>query len=146
MGERRWYQSQLYHRLRPVERVYDVADLVRMVDPAEYPPTRSSLSPDARKNATAEGVGAQSGPERSAARPSGPVPDFDSLIELITTTIEDQMWEGIGGPGSIAPREQSLSLVINQTPFVHEEIEDLLQKLREAKAARIAGNRGETNP
>ena len=60
VGERRAYQAELQRELSEtaVTRVYDVADLVRMVDPGEYPPTRSSLSPDARKNATTEGFGA----------------------------------------------------------------------------------------
>jgi hypothetical protein len=29
--------------------------------------------------------------------------DFDSLIELITTTVAPESWEDVGGPGSIAP-------------------------------------------
>ena len=31
----------------------------------------------------------------------GPVADFDSLIELITSTIEPESWDEVGGPGSI---------------------------------------------
>ncbi|MHC4406190.1 MAG: DUF1598 domain-containing protein [Planctomycetota bacterium] len=29
--------------------------------------------------------------------------DFDSLIELITTTVQPDTWEDVGGPGSVAP-------------------------------------------
>ncbi len=32
----------------------------------------------------------------------GNEPDFESLIELITTTVKPQTWEDVGGPGSIA--------------------------------------------
>ncbi len=39
------------------------------------------------------------------ARGGGVEPDFDSLIELITTTVEPESWEELGGPGSIAPFE-----------------------------------------
>ena len=40
------------------------------------------------------------------------------------------MWEYVGGPGTITPHEGTLTLVIYQTPFMHEEIDILLQKLR----------------
>jgi general secretion pathway protein D len=56
--------------------------------------------------------------------------DFDSLIELITTTVRPQTWDEVGGPGSISPFQNNLSLVISQTEDVHEEIRDLLEQLR----------------
>ncbi|MFN3149290.1 DUF1598 domain-containing protein [Bremerella sp.] len=37
------------------------------------------------------------------ARGGGIQPDFDQLIDLITTTVEPESWEELGGPGSIAP-------------------------------------------
>jgi general secretion pathway protein D len=56
--------------------------------------------------------------------------DFDSLIELITTTVKPQTWDEVGGPGSISEFYNNLSLVISQTEDVHEEIVDLLEQLR----------------
>lgn len=56
--------------------------------------------------------------------------DFDSLIELITTTVKPQTWDEVGGPGSVSPFQNNLSLVISQTEDVHEEIVDLLEQLR----------------
>jgi general secretion pathway protein D len=56
--------------------------------------------------------------------------DFDSLIELITTTVKPQTWDEVGGPGSIQEFQNNLSLVISQTQDVHEEIVDLLEQLR----------------
>ncbi len=56
--------------------------------------------------------------------------DFDSLIELITTTVKPQTWDEVGGPGSISEFRNNLSLVISQTQDVHEEIVDLLEQLR----------------
>ncbi len=36
-------------------------------------------------------------------RGGGTMADFDSLIELITTTVQPDSWEDIGGPGTISP-------------------------------------------
>lgn len=59
--------------------------------------------------------------------------DYDSLMELITTTIAPQSWDEVGGPGSIAAFENASSLVISQTDEVHRAIEPLLVKLRQVK-------------
>ncbi len=56
--------------------------------------------------------------------------DFDSLIQLITSTVKPQTWDEVGGPGSISEFRNNLSLVISQTQDVHEEIVDLLEQLR----------------
>lgn len=43
---------------------------------------------------------------RAAGAPGGAVePDFESLMELITTTVQPESWEELGGPGTIAPFE-----------------------------------------
>ena len=66
--------------------------------------------------------------------PASPYPanrsgaDFDSLIDLITSTIVPTSWDQVGGPGSIAPF--GTSLVIAQTLDVHRKIEALLEELR----------------
>lgn len=67
----------------------------------------------------------------------GPQPDFDSLIELITTTIAPTTWDEVGGPGSVAPFETNLSLVISQTQEVHDQIEDLLEQLRRLQDLQV---------
>lgn len=38
----------------------------------------------------------------------GVEPDFDQLIDLITTTIQPESWEQLGGPGAIAPFESGV--------------------------------------
>jgi len=63
--------------------------------------------------------------------------DFDSIIELITTTIQPTTWDEVGGPGSIAPFETNLSLVVSQTQDVHEEIVDLLEQLRRLQDLQV---------
>ncbi|HEX3725099.1 MAG TPA: hypothetical protein VHV08_02605, partial [Pirellulales bacterium] len=60
----------------------------------------------------------------------GAQPDFDTLVDLITTTVKPQTWDEVGGPGSISRFPNNLSLVISQTQDVHEEIVDLLEQLR----------------
>lgn len=61
---------------------------------------------------------------------AGTQADFDTLIDLIVNTIKPQTWDEVGGPGSIQPFANNLSLVISQTQEVHEEIVDLLEQLR----------------
>ena len=80
-------------------------------------------------------VGRQPGPRQSAAAASQP--DFDSLIDLITSTIKPTSWDGVGGPGSIAPFETNLSIVVSQTQDVHEEIVDLLEQLRRLQDLQV---------
>ena len=63
--------------------------------------------------------------------------DFDSLIELITTTVQPTTWDEVGGPGSIAPFETNLSLVISQTQEVHDQIKDLLEQLRKLQDLQV---------
>ena len=41
--------------------------------------------------------------EPLGGRGGGSQPDFDSLIDLITSTIRPTSWEDVGGPGSIKP-------------------------------------------
>ena len=60
-------------------------------------------------------------------------PDFDSLIEMIQSTVAPSSWDEVGGPGSIAKFDTNLSLVLDQTQEVHEEVVDLLEQLRTAK-------------
>ena len=56
--------------------------------------------------------------------------DFDSLIEMITSAIEPDSWDEVGGPGAIEGDLGSLSLVVSQTWQVHRQIEPLLTTLR----------------
>ena len=60
--------------------------------------------------------------------------DFDPLIELITSSIEPDSWEDVGGPGSISGFENASSLVIRQRIGTHEQIAALLTTLRKAKS------------
>jgi general secretion pathway protein D len=63
--------------------------------------------------------------------------DFDSLIDLITSTIAPTTWDSAGGLGSVAPFETNLTLVVSQTQEVHEQIADLLQQLRRLQDLQV---------
>jgi general secretion pathway protein D len=63
--------------------------------------------------------------------------DFDTLIELITSTIAPTTWVDAGGAGSIEGFDTNLSLVISQTQEVHDEIVDLLEQLRRLQDLQV---------
>ena len=63
--------------------------------------------------------------------------DFDSLIDLITSTIAPTSWTESGGTGSIAPFETNLTLVVSQTQEIHEQIADLLKQLRRLQDLQV---------
>jgi general secretion pathway protein D len=67
----------------------------------------------------------------------GAKPDFDSLTELITSTVAPQSWQEVGGPGAITGYENNLSLVVSQTQEVHEQIADLLEQLRRLQDLQV---------
>lgn len=88
--------------------------------------------------------GSTTGPTKSGLNGMGPggagggvEADFDALIDLITSTVRPTTWDAVGGPGSIAPFETNLSLVISQTQEVHEEIVDLLEQLRRLQDLQV---------
>jgi hypothetical protein len=58
--------------------------------------------------------------------------DFDSLIELITGTVQPNAWDAVGGPGGIQEftNDFDVALVISQTYDVHSEIDELFRMLR----------------
>ena len=72
--------------------------------------------------------------------------DFDSLIDLIKTTVKPTSWDDTGGAGSITPFENNLSIVVSQTQEVHEEIEQLLEKLRTVSREQAKGPRPAFKP
>jgi general secretion pathway protein D len=68
----------------------------------------------------------------------GVKPDFDSLIDLMTSTIAPESWREAGGTqGEVKSHTSTLSLVITQTQAVHEQIEDLLNQLRQLQDLQV---------
>jgi len=64
-------------------------------------------------------------------------PDFDTLIDLISSTVSPNSWDEVGGSGSLVPFEGNLSLVVQQTEDVHEEIVSLLAQLRRLQESKV---------
>jgi general secretion pathway protein D len=73
----------------------------------------------------------------SAAGGGGSFADFQSLIDLIQTTVVPDTWEALGGPSTMREYAQNLSLVISTTSDVHDQISDLLESLRRLQNLQI---------
>jgi len=99
---------------RATLRVYNVADLVVPI------PEFVSIT----------------GSQAESVRPDGL--EFETLIDLITSTITPSTWSSAGGPGSIEPFPSNLSLVISQTGNVHDRIADLLEQLRRLRLTQVS--------
>jgi type II secretory pathway component GspD/PulD (secretin) len=54
----------------------------------------------------------------------------ETLIKLITSTISPHSWIDQGGPGTIDFHPLTNALVINQTPDIQQQVQDLLNALR----------------
>ncbi|MCH2178742.1 MAG: hypothetical protein MK106_08055 [Mariniblastus sp.] len=63
--------------------------------------------------------------------------DFEPLIDLIKTTIDPEGWDDTNGDGTIQSFVPNLSLIVSQTQEVQDEIQDLLEKLRELNDVQI---------
>ena len=55
---------------------------------------------------------------------------LDELAELLKQIVSPDSWQEVGGLGSIRAFDTTLTLVVRQTPSVHDEIRDLLEQLR----------------
>ena len=64
--------------------------------------------------------------------------DYDTLIEVITSTVEPDTWDEVGGPGAIeaAPFAGAEMLAVSQTYQIHGKIEKLLKNFRSITDAR----------
>src|SRR5207237_5618011 len=60
------------------------------------------------------------------------------LIRLITDTVAPGSWAEVGGPGTIDYFPLGMALVINQTPDVQEQVQELLDALRRLQDLEIA--------
>ena len=73
----------------------------------------------------------------AAGRGGNSFADFQSLIDLIQTTVVPDTWEALGGPSTMSEYPQNLSLVISTTSDVHDQISDLLESLRRLQNLQI---------
>jgi type II secretory pathway component GspD/PulD (secretin)/tetratricopeptide (TPR) repeat protein len=80
------------------------------------------------------------GSQRKESIERGEVKDTmeDQLMNLIKSTIAPSSWGDMGGPGSLEYWPVTHSLVINQTPDIQEQIQDLLSALRRLQDQEVA--------
>jgi type II secretory pathway component GspD/PulD (secretin) len=79
-----------------------------------------------------------SSPTGNGADAPPPPPLHDMLIKLITSTIKPESWSDMGGPGTIRFWPLGMSLVINQTPDIQEQVAELLAALRRLQDVQVA--------
>jgi type II secretory pathway component GspD/PulD (secretin) len=60
------------------------------------------------------------------------------LIRLITTTVKPDTWSDMGGEGTIQYYPLGMTMVINQSPEVIEEVERLLESLRKLQDLEVS--------
>jgi hypothetical protein len=129
-----------------VTRVYNVSDLLldevpqacvqerepasREESPSQQDKKAESVDVNPQGGFRGMGLFNQMGPMPGFARADA---DFDSLIEMITMTLEPTSWDEVGGPGSIAPLAigKTRLLVVSQTPARHQQLTQLLVALRQ---------------
>jgi type II secretory pathway component GspD/PulD (secretin) len=61
----------------------------------------------------------------------------DILIRLISETIEPYSWADKGGTGKIEYYPLGMSLVVSQTPDIQEQVQQLLDRLRELQELQV---------
>ncbi len=86
---------------------------------------------------TGNGAPAQGNGLNGPPKPPGSTIE-DLLIKLITTTIDPQSWNEVGGKGTIQYFPLGMALVINQIQDVQEQIQDLLAALRRLQDLEVA--------
>src|SRR5262249_13727847 len=61
----------------------------------------------------------------------------DLLMRLIIDTIEPGSWDNLGGSGHVDYYPLGMSLVVNQTPDIQEQVNQLLERLRELQDVQV---------
>jgi len=126
-------RSALKLILKPLEMTYSINDEVLLLTTYEAAETSlTSMIHDVTDMVTSnlarasQGVGVQVVSQKEARA------DFDSLVEMITTTIDADMWEAVGGPNTLTvySANDKNMLVVNATRVTHEKITNLLKQVR----------------
>ncbi len=126
---------------------YPVADLVVPLSAVPKPSTFGVLNPSMPGNnglyQINDDLGVQIGPgglprsgDQSSGQRNGEL-DFTGLVDMLQTTVAPGTWDIDGGAGTVSHNENTLSLVIRQTPAVHDEIVELLEQLRKLQDLQV---------
>lgn len=93
-------------------------------------------APPAAEQKTPDGGTVRLGGGAGAAKPrSDEEEDADALISLITTNVDPDQWDEVGGPGSISTYHGLI--VVTQTAQIHKKVERVLDMLREAAGLEV---------
>jgi len=152
--------TEAHARGKLLQKTFSVADLIIPIQNAGQPtdaitaaatPQQSpnGVSPYAGPNSMSPGqpVGSPTGSTGSAfgTSPTTTVQKTqvsqtmqDQLIKLITSSISPKSWSDMGGAGTIDYFPLTMSLVINQTQDIQEQIADLLAALRRLQDQEVA--------
>jgi type II secretory pathway component GspD/PulD (secretin)/tetratricopeptide (TPR) repeat protein len=98
--------------------------------------TGVGMSSGARGTLQNNPASAASGTHTTITNPKGTIEEL--LIRLITSTVKPESWAEVGGPGTIDYYPVGLALVINQTPDVIEQVQALLESLRQLQDLEIS--------
>ena len=129
---------------------YSIGDLVRIERPVDFLQMQFGGGGDGLGGGGLGGGGEAGGLRAGAIQhltqleeipPSDGRLDYDTLVELITSTIAPDTWEELGGPGSVT-RFRNL-LAVSQVEEVHERIGAMLNTLRQFRKQAAAAD-GET--
>jgi PDZ domain len=103
-------------------------------DPNSAPSTAPSAVPSAPSGSSSAG-----GRGMGGRLPSQPQSEYDrradDLIELVTSIVQPDSWDDVGGPGAIDA--YSGLVVVAQTDEVHKKVERLFDMLREAAGLEV---------
>jgi hypothetical protein len=122
-------------------RVYQVADLVIPIgDPSNPPKDDGSKCAMRGAPCPKKGSEKESAPIVSCALVSTSMPATKEaeLMKLIMDTVAPRSWVSHGGQGTMDYHPMTMSLCINQTPHVQDQIADLLAALRRLQDMEVA--------
>jgi len=120
---------QLRHALNHMLRDLDLTWIVRDQALVITTPEEAESFPTTRAYPVADLLGKTVDIDMFGA-PMRPA-DHGDLVSLINSTVAPSTWDEVGGPGSIGFCPHIDVLLVSQEPRVHEEIADLLAKVRQ---------------
>ena len=116
---------------RHVTRAYAVAELVVPIDRTVLVDIKTPAAEKPKLCRKSDG-GAWT------AEAKTPKTNEDQLIQLITNTIAPMSWAAMGGQGTVEYFPMTMSLVVNQTPDIQEQVADLLAALRRLQEVEVS--------
>jgi type II secretory pathway component GspD/PulD (secretin) len=105
--------------------------------PVTTPFALTGGSPTGSPGGSTFGTGGSAGGGWDSKKSLSPTRE-DQLIQLIQNTVQPKSWASMGGQGTIDYFPMTMTLVINQTPDIQEQIADLLAALRRLQDAEVA--------